>query len=84
MEIFEQERSEIYIYDLAVAAAHRRRGIATQLIRKLQTIAKARGATVVFVQAEAGNAPAVALYNKLGKREDVYHFDLQRPEGEVQ
>src|SRR4026208_2382935 len=29
---FEQERSEIYIYDLAVSAAHRRRGIATALI----------------------------------------------------
>ena len=29
---FEQERSEIYIYDLAVAAAHRREGIATALI----------------------------------------------------
>jgi aminoglycoside 3-N-acetyltransferase I len=26
---FEQERSEIYIYDLAVAATHRRKGIAT-------------------------------------------------------
>jgi aminoglycoside 3-N-acetyltransferase I len=33
---FEQERSEIYIYDLVVAAAHRREGIATALepIRK--------------------------------------------------
>ena len=30
---FEQERSEIYIYDLAVAAAHRREGIATALIQ---------------------------------------------------
>ena len=29
---FEQERSEIYIYDLAVAAAHRREGLATALI----------------------------------------------------
>ena len=33
---FEQERSEIYIYDLAVAAAHRRQGIATALIQKLK------------------------------------------------
>src|SRR5690606_39663495 len=36
---FEQERSEIYIYDLAVAAAYRRRGIATALIEKLKDIA---------------------------------------------
>src|SRR3546814_1833630 len=29
---FEQERSEIYIYDLAVARAHRRQGIASAMI----------------------------------------------------
>ncbi|MGH7615151.1 MAG: GNAT family N-acetyltransferase, partial [Gemmatimonadales bacterium] len=33
---FEQERSEIYIYDLAVSAAHRREGIATALIQELK------------------------------------------------
>jgi aminoglycoside 3-N-acetyltransferase I len=33
---FEQERSEIYIYDLAVAAEHMREGIATALIQKLK------------------------------------------------
>ena len=41
---FEQERSEIYIYDLAVAAAHRRRGVATALIRALQRVGAERGA----------------------------------------
>lgn len=35
LQKFEQERSEIYIYDLAVAAAHRREGIATALIQEL-------------------------------------------------
>ncbi len=33
---FEQERSEIYIYDLAVAPAHRRKGIATALIEEVR------------------------------------------------
>ncbi len=36
---FEQERSEIYIYDLAVSAAHRREGIATALIEDEPAIA---------------------------------------------
>lgn len=40
---FEQARSEVYIYDLAVDEAHRREGIATALIQELQTIARTRG-----------------------------------------
>lgn len=73
---FEQERSEIYLYDLAVLASHRRRGVATALIRRLQALAAQRGAWVVFVQADHGDDPAVALYTQLGTREDVMHFDL--------
>jgi aminoglycoside 3-N-acetyltransferase I len=73
----EQERSEIYIYDLAVSAAHRREGIATALINELRSIGRERGAYVVYVQADPPDAPAVALYTKLGTREDVYHFDIE-------
>ncbi|HEY0965858.1 MAG TPA: AAC(3)-I family aminoglycoside N-acetyltransferase [Opitutaceae bacterium] len=73
---FEQERSEIYIYDLAVAATHRRKGVATALIRELQGIAAERGAYVIYVQADLTDPPAIALYTKLGVREDVLHFDL--------
>ncbi len=73
---FERERSEIYIYDLAVAAAHRRRGIATALIEELKVIAAARGAYVIYVQADLVDDPAIALYSKLGRREDVLHFDI--------
>lgn len=72
----EQQRSEIYIYDLAVAEAHRRRGIATALINELKDIAAAREAYVIFVQADIGDDPAIALYTKLGVREDVLHFDI--------
>lgn len=73
---FEQARSEIYIYDLAVAAAHRRKGIATALIAELQKLGRARGAYVIFVQADPPDKPAVALYSRLGVREDVFHFDI--------
>lgn len=78
---FEQERREIYVYDLAVAADHRRRGIATALLRETQRIAAARGAWVVYVQADPEDLPAVALYDKLGTREAVLHFDLPVPGG---
>ncbi len=75
----EQPRSEIYIYDLAVASAHRREGIATALITELRALAATRGAWVIYVQADYGDDPAVALYTKLGVREDVMHFDIPVP-----
>lgn len=73
---YEQERSEIYIYDLAVALEHRRKGVATSMIGALKAIAARRGAYVIYVQADPPDEPAVALYTKLGTREDVYHFDI--------
>lgn len=73
---FEQARSEIYIYDLAVASSHRRRGIATAMISELKQLARARGAYVIYVQADHGDDAAIALYTKLGIREDVLHFDI--------
>jgi aminoglycoside 3-N-acetyltransferase I len=73
---FERDRREIYIYDLAVSAAHRRRGLARRLILALKDLAKARGAYVIYVQADQGDAPAIALYESLGRREDVHHFDI--------
>lgn len=73
---FEQQRSELYIYDLAVAAGHRRRGIATALIGWLQEYARQVGAWTIFVQADPPDAPALALYETLGTREEVLHFDI--------
>jgi aminoglycoside 3-N-acetyltransferase I len=73
---FEAERSEIYIYDLAVDKRFRRRGIATELIGELKRIARDKGAWVIFVQADPPDKPAVALYRKLGNEERVLHFDI--------
>jgi aminoglycoside 3-N-acetyltransferase I len=73
---FEQARSEVYIYDLAVARAHRRKGLATALIQALKPIARSRGAWVIYVQADYEDPPAIALYTKLGTREEVLHFDI--------
>ena len=72
----EQARSEFYIYDLAVAEGWRRRGIATALIEETRAIARAAGGWAVFVQADYGDEPAIALYTRLGRREDVIHFDI--------
>ena len=76
LDKFEQMRREVYIYDLAVAAPNRKQGIATALIERLRHIAAQRGAWVIYVQADYVDAPAIALYEKLGVREEVLHFDI--------
>jgi aminoglycoside 3-N-acetyltransferase I len=42
----------------------------------LRELAARRGVWVIYVQADYGDAPAIALYDKLGAREDVMHFDI--------
>jgi len=77
LDKLERARRELYIYDLAVATGYRRRGIATALIEHLRTIAARRNVWVIYVQADYGDDPAIALYEKLGTREDVMHFDIE-------
>ena len=76
LQKYEQQRSEIYIYDLAVSQEHRRRGVATSLIETLRPIAVDKGAWVIVIQADYGDEPAVKLYTKLGSKEQVFHFDI--------
>jgi aminoglycoside 3-N-acetyltransferase I len=76
LQKFEQERSEFYIYDLAVAQVHRRSGIGTALVSAFGKVAKEHGAWTMYVQADPIDLPAVALYEKLGVREAVLHFDI--------
>lgn len=79
LDKFERARRELYIYDLAVAEAHRRQGVAAALIERLRGIATKRGSWVIYVQADYGDEAAIALYEKLGTREDVMHFDIDVP-----
>ena len=76
LDKFEQDRREIYIYDLAVDEEFRRRGIATATIEALRAEAVRRDAYIIFVQADLADAPAIALYEKLGVKETAHHFDI--------
>ncbi|MEN9229992.1 MAG: hypothetical protein Q6L68_03720 [Thermostichus sp. DG02_5_bins_236] len=48
------------------------------MIQELKKLAAARGAYIIFVQADTDpeDEAAIALYSKLGKRENVLHFDI--------
>lgn len=73
---FEQERREVFVYDLAVAEGHRREGIATELLQELRRIAARRGAYAMFIQADVGDEAPIAVYSRLGTRLDAVHFDI--------
>ena len=77
---FEQDRAELYIYDLAVLESHRRRGVASALIEEVRRTAREAGAWTVFVQADIvpEDEPARALYRKLASEEiTALHFDIE-------
>ncbi len=75
---FEQARSEIYIYDLAVLASHQRKGIGTTLLMNLKRIARERGAYTIFVQADKKDKEALSFYRSLNSTEiETYNFDIE-------
>ncbi len=54
------------ILNVAVRPEARRRGIAAALLRELEPMLTARGAERITLEVRASNAPAIALYRKLG------------------
>ena len=64
LEKFEQQRSEVYIYDLAVDEKHRRQGIATALMRRSQKeMQDVFGAEYVSLHVRKSNRAAFHLYS---------------------
>ena len=74
---FETQRSELYLYDLAVASAHQGQGIGRGLIDTLIAQVKSTDIWAVFVQADLGDEVPNALYQSYGyEQEKVHHYDL--------
>ncbi len=68
---------EGYITNVAVHPRHRRRGVASGLIKAAAGGAKSRGCAFLTLEVRAGNAAAISLYSKLGfmpegKRKNFY------------
>lgn len=60
------ELAELFVYDLAVAADHRRRGIGRDLVAAVRALAESAGIPVVFVPAGGDDARAAAFYRAVG------------------
>lgn len=67
------------LYDVFTHPAVRRQGLASRLCVALLNHARADGACVAYLQVDAGNAPARAIYRRLGFV-DAYHYHYRTPD----
>ena len=63
--------TEMFIYELGVAPAARRRGVATELVRALAGVARENGCYGMWVGTESDNGAAQATYRKAGAAEEA-------------
>jgi ribosomal protein S18 acetylase RimI-like enzyme len=72
---FAIEADLVGLYDVVTAEPARGQGLASGLCRRLLALAVARGARVGYLQVEADNAPARAIYHRLGFADGyAYHY----------
>ena len=75
------ENDLVGVYDVFSATASRGRGHAKLLCRHLLAQARARGARHAYLQVEADNLPARAVYTRLGFADAyAYHYRTRNPD----
>jgi len=61
-----EERAELFVYDIAVAARHRRQGVGRALLGELRRLGDEAGIRVTFIAADEADADARDFYRALG------------------
>jgi aminoglycoside 3-N-acetyltransferase I len=75
-----REERELFVYDVAVDAAHRRAGVGRALIEFAREMCAQSGITALYVAAMADEPGAVRFYEACGLlREDVAWFTHEFP-----
>ncbi len=76
---FAREAELVGLYDVYTRESDRGRGLAQLLCRRLLALASAEGAQVAYLQTEADNHPARAIYHRLGFADQYGYHYRQRP-----
>lgn len=75
---YKRVETEMFLYEIGVESAYRKKGVATALIENLKKICAEKSIGVLFVLAEADNLPALRLYEKTGgKGFKTVEFDYE-------
>ena len=78
---FAREGSRVGLYDVFTAAPARGQGLSRLLCAELLRRGAGEGATTAYLQVDADNAPALALYRRLGFAVGYsYHYRAADPE----
>jgi ribosomal protein S18 acetylase RimI-like enzyme len=59
-------RPLVNVHDVVVRASHRGRRVGEQMLHRVELVARQRGACKLTLEVLAGNAPAQALYRRIG------------------
>jgi GNAT superfamily N-acetyltransferase len=77
---YAREDRRVGLYDVAVPTEHRGQGWGRRLCATLLAQARADGARLAYLQVEADNAPARAIYHRLGFADGyAYHYRCDDP-----
>ncbi len=60
-----------WIYSVGVRASHRRRGIGSQLVLRMEQLLRERGCLKINLQVRTSNLQVIAFYESLGFTQDA-------------
>lgn len=78
---YKREVAEMFIYEIGVEEAHRRKGIAGKLIEHLKNICSEKGISEMFVATEMDNISAKKFYESTGGKFEsaaIYSFEFEK------
>jgi aminoglycoside 3-N-acetyltransferase I len=75
LEMYDQEESSMYLYDLAVNKEYQRKGIGSKLVSEIMDYCRSKKIKDLFVQADAVDDHAIQFYKKIGgEQAKTFHF----------
>ena len=81
LDIYKEETTEFFLYEIAVEPLYRRNGVAKELIESLKKVCVSKDIREMYVGTEQDNYPAIKLYKSTGGKFEeiawfVYGLDL--------
>ena len=75
LDMYKEETTEIFLYEIAVEPLCRKKGVAKELIESLKKVCVSKGIREMYVGTEKDNYPAIKLYKATGgEMEEITWF----------